>query len=150
MSTFTTDQAVHLTAAQAPQIDYFVRVAKIITPVQPASRRGVSHRYDLKNLIEITVSVLMLNSGIHATQIGAALTIAYMCIQADRREGVVIQSVTIGFVTTLVTAGLLVVVFLDHPYADQSGSVEPTEMRRTLELIDDGSAAPCDERGVAR
>ena len=80
--------------------------------------------------------------------IGAALTIAYMCIQADRREGVVIQSVTIGFVTTLVTAGLLVVVFLDHPYADQSGSVEPTEMRRTLELIDDGSAAPCDERGV--
>ena len=71
-----------------------------------------------------------------------------MCIQADRREGVVIQSVTIGFVTTLVTAGLLVVVFLDHPYADQSGSVEPTEMRRTLELIDDGSAAPCDERGV--
>ena len=57
---------------------------------------------------------------------------------------------TIGFVTTLVTAGLLVVVFLDHPYADQSGSVEPTEMRRTLELIDDGSAVPCDEQGIPR
>jgi len=82
--------------------------------------------------------------------IGAALTIAYMCIQADRREGVVIQSVRIGFVTTLVTAGLLVVVFLDHPYADQSGGVEPTEMRRTLALIDDGSAVPCDELGIPR
>ena len=41
--------------------------------------------------------------------LGAALTIAFMCIQADRRERVVIQSVMIGFVTTLVTAGLLVV-----------------------------------------
>src|SRR4051812_27322326 len=75
MSTFTTDEAVQLTGTQAPQIDYFVRVAKIITPVQRASRRGVSHRYDLKNLIEITVSVLMLHSGIRAPQIGAALMI---------------------------------------------------------------------------
>ena len=82
--------------------------------------------------------------------IGAGLTIGYMCIQADRREGVVIQSVRIGSVTTLVTAGLLVVAFLDHPYADQSGSVEPTEMRRTLELIDDGSPVPCDEGGIPR
>jgi hypothetical protein len=36
--------------------------------------------------------------------IGAALTIGFMCIQADPRERVVIQSVTIGFITTLVTA----------------------------------------------
>ena len=76
--------------------------------------------------------------------LGAVLTIAYMCVQADRREGVVVQAVTIGFITTMVTAGLLVVAFLDHPYADQTGSIEPTEMRRTLALIDGGSAAPCD------
>jgi hypothetical protein len=43
-----------------------------------------------------------------------------------------------------------VVFFLDHPYADHSGSVKPTEMARTLELIDDGSAVPCDERGIPR
>ena len=39
--------------------------------------------------------------------IGASLTIGHMCVQADRREGVLIQSIPIGFVTALVTAGLL-------------------------------------------
>jgi hypothetical protein len=82
--------------------------------------------------------------------IGASLTIAYMCSQADRREGALVQSIPIGFVTTLITAGLLVVVLLDHPYADWSGSIAPTEMRRTLALIDHGGAPPCDERGIAR
>jgi hypothetical protein len=80
--------------------------------------------------------------------LGASLTIAYMCAQADRREGVLIQSIPIGFVTALVTAGLLLIVALDHPYADWSGNIVPTEMRRTLALIDHGSAAPCDERGI--
>jgi hypothetical protein len=79
--------------------------------------------------------------------IGASLTIGYMCAQADRREGVLLQSIPIGFVTALVTAGLLVVFFLDHPYANESGSIAPTEMLRTLAVIDHGSAAPCDERG---
>jgi hypothetical protein len=82
--------------------------------------------------------------------IGASLTIAYMCAQADRREGVLIQSLPIAFVSTLATAGLLVVFFLDHPYANESGSIMPTEMHRTLTLIDHGSATPCDERGIPR
>ena len=82
--------------------------------------------------------------------IGASLTIAYMCAQADRREGVLIQSIPVGFVIALMTAGLLVVFFLDRPYADESGSVVPTEMRRTLALIDDGSATPCDAHGISR
>jgi hypothetical protein len=82
--------------------------------------------------------------------IGASLVIAYMCAQADRREGVLIQSIPIGLVTSLMTSGLLVVFFLDHPYEDQNGSIVPTEMRRTLALIDHGSAAPCDERGIPR
>ena len=82
--------------------------------------------------------------------IGASLTIAYMCAQADRREGVLVQSIPIGFVTALVTAGMLVVFFLDHPYANENSSIAPTEMRRTLTLIDHGSAPPCDERGIPR
>ena len=82
--------------------------------------------------------------------IGASLTLTYMVAQADRREGVLIQSIPIGFVTALMTAGLLVVFFLDHPYADESGSIAPTEMRRTLTLIDHGSATPCDEHGIPR
>jgi len=80
--------------------------------------------------------------------IGASLTLAYMAAQADRREGVLVQSIPIGFVTALVTAGMLVVFFLDHPYANENSSIVPTEMRRTLTLIDHGSAMPCDERGI--
>ena len=66
--------------------------------------------------------------------IGASLTIAYMVAQADRREGLLIQSIPIGFVTALMTAGLLVIFFLDHPYADTGGTIKPTEMHRTLTL----------------
>jgi hypothetical protein len=80
--------------------------------------------------------------------IGASLTLAYMVAQADRREGLLIQSIPIGFVSALATAGLLVVFFLDHPYTNESGSIAPTEMGRTLTLIDHDVAAPCDERGI--
>ncbi|MGZ4528528.1 MAG: bestrophin-like domain [Mycobacterium sp.] len=82
--------------------------------------------------------------------IGAFVTIAYMCAQADRREGALIQSIPIGFLSALVTAGLLVVFFLDHPYANESGSIMPTEMHRTLALLDRGGATPCDDRGNPR
>ena len=79
--------------------------------------------------------------------LGASLTIAYMVAQADRREGFLIQALPIGFVTALMTAGLLVIFFLDHPYADTGGTIKPTEMHRTLTVIDQGMQAPCDERG---
>jgi Protein of unknown function (DUF4239) len=80
--------------------------------------------------------------------LGASLTLAYMVAQADRREGLFIQSIPIGFVSALATAGLLVVFFLDHPYTSESGSIAPTEMRRTLTLIDHGSTTLCNERGI--
>ena len=61
--------------------------------------------------------------------------------------------VTLGSDSThfvLVTAGMLVVFFLDHPYANENSSIVPTEMRRTLTVIDHGGAPPCDERGIPR
>jgi hypothetical protein len=58
-----------------------------------------------------------------------------------------VQSIPIGFVTALVTAGMLVVLFLDHPYANERG-IAPTGMRQTLTRIDHGSTTPCDERGI--
>ena len=68
--------------------------------------------------------------------IGASLTLAYMVAQADRREGLLIQSIPIGFVSALATAGMLVVFFLDHPYTNESGSIAPTEMAgRSRSLI---------------
>jgi hypothetical protein len=82
-----------------------------------------------------------------ALGIGATLTLAYMVVQADKRETVVIQAIPIAFVAAIVTAGLLVVVFLDNPYSGGNGSINPTEMTRTLERIDHGVNAPCDARG---
>jgi hypothetical protein len=55
--------------------------------------------------------------------------------------------VPVAFVSALVTSALLVVAFLDHPYADWAGSIQPTEMRVTLSLIDYGHDAPCDRNG---
>jgi hypothetical protein len=82
-----------------------------------------------------------------ALGIGAMFTLGYMVAQADRKEGLLIQALPIAFVSGLVAAGLLVVVFLDNPYAGGNGSIKPTEMSRTLERIDHGVQAPCDEHG---
>lgn len=82
-----------------------------------------------------------------ALGIGATLTLAYMVAQADRREGPVVQAIPIAFVSALMTAGLLVVAFLDNPYTGGHGSIEPTEMARTLSRIDAGAHLPCDEQG---
>jgi hypothetical protein len=57
----------------------------------------------------------------------------------------------IAGVTAVITAGLLLVNFLDHPYADKTGSIQPTEMRQTLAMIDEAEAGlpiRCDESGV--
>lgn len=78
---------------------------------------------------------------------GATAILSYMCVQADRRESAVIQAVPIAFVSALVTSALLVVAFLDHPYADWSGSLQPDQMRVTLALIDDGHVVPCTPSG---
>jgi hypothetical protein len=80
----------------------------------------------------------------------ASLTLAYMCAQADRREGLLVQALPIGFFSAMITAALLVVFFLDHPYTNETGGIAPTEMQRTLTLIDHGSDVPCDEHGVPR
>lgn len=68
---FDADDAALLTGAKLPQIEYFVRT-ELIQPAQRAIRRGVSRRYDLKNLIEIAVAAEMLESGIPAVEIGRA------------------------------------------------------------------------------
>ena len=82
-----------------------------------------------------------------ALAVGATLTLTYMVVQADSRESCKIQALPIGCVSALISAGLLVVFFLDRPYSGEHGSVEPTEMTRTLARIDDGGQVPCDDRG---
>jgi hypothetical protein len=54
----------------------------------------------------------------------------------------------------IVTAGLLTVRFFDLPYQDEPGSIQPIEMQRTLERLEELRGAgpaevivPCDELG---
>jgi hypothetical protein len=83
--------------------------------------------------------------------LGAMLLIGFMLAQADRREGWVLQAMTIGSVSALIAGGLMVVTFLERPYEDHAGSIRPTEMQRTLELMErdaPGAPVPCDRRGA--
>ena len=85
-----------------------------------------------------------------ALAVGATLTLTYMVVQADSRENKFIQALPIACVSALVTAGLLLVFFLDHPYQGEHGSITSVEMTRTLARIDNGVQAACDDLGNPR
>ena len=83
--------------------------------------------------------------------LGGIVTIGFQIALADPRESRVVQGAMIAGVTAVVAAGLLLVNFLDYPYADHTGSIQPTEMRQTLAMIDEEEAgAPDPLRRVRR
>jgi Protein of unknown function (DUF4239) len=67
--------------------------------------------------------------------IGAVTVIATVCFFADREEAWLPQATMIAAITTVVVSGLLLVRFLDKPYENQSGSIKPTAMARSLALM---------------
>jgi hypothetical protein len=86
--------------------------------------------------------------------IGAGLTIGWVILSAGRRGSFLVQAAVVASVATMVTAALLLVYFLDHPFSDQSGSITPIEMEHTLETIaheEEDQAVeitpPCSEEG---
>ena len=68
--------------------------------------------------------------------IGGVVVIASVCLFADRQEGWFPQAAQIAAVAILVVSGLMLVRFLDKPYANMSGSIKPTAMTRTLALME--------------
>ena len=80
----------------------------------------------------------------------------YMLFFADSGEGAVTQAVLMGAVTIVITVVFLLLVSLDRPFHGGVGGLQPTSMKRTLVLVDEGLAAvhrtvtaPCDARGKA-
>ena len=67
--------------------------------------------------------------------IGAALTIGWVILGASRQGSFLVQTAVVASVAAMVTSALLLVWFLDHPFAGQSGSITPIEMEHTLETI---------------
>ncbi len=72
--------------------------------------------------------------------LGGVITIGFQIALADPRERRAVQAAMIAGVTAVVAAGLLLVNFLDHPYGDHTGTIEPTEMRETIAMIGEDEA----------
>ena len=82
--------------------------------------------------------------------LGALLTIGFSLLFADKREDFFVQASVVGAITALVVSGLLLIWFLDHPYRDETGSIEPSEMERQLVIVEAEQAGiriPCDANG---
>ena len=84
----------------------------------------------------------------------SVVVFAYMLFFADSGEGVVTQAMLMGSVAGVITVMLLLLAFLDSPFDPGVGTLEPTEMERTLRIIDESLAAigdpvrpPCDAQG---
>ena len=68
--------------------------------------------------------------------VSGAIVWGFVFLFADSGEGTVVQSIMVGSVTATLTAGLLLIVFLDQPYSPGSGSLKPTAMEQTLQQMD--------------
>ena len=80
-----------------------------------------------------------------------------MMFFADSGEPPVVQAVQVGSVTVVMVVLLLLIRFLDHPFQDGAGGLQPTAMQRTLMLLEhelagvgDRATPPCNAIGIAR
>ena len=74
--------------------------------------------------------------------IGALIVIATVCFFADSDEAWFPQVAMIAATAIIVVSGLLLVRFLEAPYENQSGSIRPTAMGRSLALMRQVPNAP--------
>ena len=86
--------------------------------------------------------------------LGAALTIGWVILSASRRGNFLVQAAVVASVAAMICSVLLLVYFLDHPFADEPGAISPIEMEHTLATIEEESHdqavevfPPCNEEG---
>jgi hypothetical protein len=79
----------------------------------------------------------------------------YLLFFADSGERAKTQAMLMGSVAAVITAMLLLLFALDHPFHDQVGGLKPVAMQRTLRIVDNELALlgekptiPCDETGA--
>ena len=84
--------------------------------------------------------------------LGAFLTIGWtLLFLSDRRERFWVQACIPAAVIGFITASLLLIWVLDHPYNGENGILPPTEMAEVIEAIEAERMPmplPCDERGA--
>jgi preprotein translocase subunit SecG len=87
----------------------------------------------------------------------AAMLFAYMLFFADSGERAVTQGVLMASVAVVVSFLLLILIFLDRPYGEGAGKLQPLAMERSLRLmssvekaIDLNLTLPCGSDGTPR
>jgi hypothetical protein len=80
--------------------------------------------------------------------------VGYVLFFADSAERAVSQGVLMGSVAATLAAMLLLIQFLDSPFKEDVGGIQPVAMERTLRTFDQALLAidrtsdpPCDQRG---
>ena len=87
--------------------------------------------------------------------LSAVLVFVFVMFFADSAERAVVQAIQVGSVVLVMTTLLLVVRYLDRPYQEGLGGIEPVAMTRTLDLLENqlanvGARAPlpCNADGL--
>ena len=84
----------------------------------------------------------------------SGLIFVYMLFFADSGERALVQALMMGTVVSVITAMLLLLNSLNHPFHNGIGGLRPVAMERTLKIIDQEleiagyhEPPPCDARG---
>jgi len=84
--------------------------------------------------------------------LGAVINIGLALLFIDRRgESLAVQAIMLASLTAVVVGTLLLIYFLDHPYADAPGGIRPTEMESTVSVMQaerPGLRAHCTASGI--
>jgi preprotein translocase subunit SecG len=87
----------------------------------------------------------------------ATMLFVYMLFFADSGERAVTQGVLMASVAVVVSFLLLILIFLDRPYGEGAGKLQPLAMERSLRLMDTAGEAvdleltlPCGSDGAPR
>lgn len=83
--------------------------------------------------------------------LAGCIAVLIQLVMADPREHMLVQGGMIGGVAAIVSIGLLLINFLDHPYRSDPGSIQPTQMTATLTMMrqqEPGLRVPCRGDGL--
>jgi hypothetical protein len=83
--------------------------------------------------------------------VAGCIVVLIQLVMTDPREHMLVQGGMIACVAAMVSIGLLLINFLDHPYRSGPGRIQPTEMTATLTMTlhkEPGLRLPCRVDGV--
>ena len=83
--------------------------------------------------------------------VAGCIVVLIQLVMTDPREHMLVQGGMIACVAAMVSIGLLLINFLDHPYRSGPGRIQPTEMTATLTMAlhkEPGLRLPCRVDGV--